>query len=262
MQDLVEIGVRDGRIRAYVGAAISDCPQKDYLCYGRAIYRYVKDNVKYAFDPSGVELLEHPYYILSASHIGDCDSMAVVLATMYEQIDLEARFVTVKGDPQFPNDFTHVYVEVNIPGHGWFGADATVPKTDFGWVPPQKFPRKYWPARRTREGSARDDRLTGVSSMDGLNDLNAINDWLTADQPSIPAPIGNPQLGDWLRATQPNIPAPIGNPQLGSIFGVTDPMQGALYGAIAGAVLAKLLLKKSITTGAIAGAAAGYFLTR
>jgi hypothetical protein len=162
MQRGVTHGKRAFNVRQLIGQIIAPCPAKDYYCYAKALYEYCRDQIKYTFDPVGVELIEAPERILFESKIADCDSIVVVLATLVEAIGLPARFVTVRADLQRPNEYSHVYLEVNIPGKGWVGADPTMPKKEFGWRPDPRFPATRWPASLDPEdadANATDDVL-------------------------------------------------------------------------------------------------------
>jgi hypothetical protein len=162
MQRGVTHGKRAFSVRQLIGQIIAPCATKDYYCYAKALYEYCRDRIKYTFDPVGVELIEAPERILFESRIADCDSIVVVLATLVEAIGLPARYVTIRADLQRPNEYSHVYLEINIPGKGWVGADPTMPKKQFGWRPDPRFPATRWPASldpEDAEANATDDIL-------------------------------------------------------------------------------------------------------
>lgn len=167
MQQMVELERRNTDIRPYIAQAIQGCSQKDYLCYAQAIWQWVKSNIKYVFDPHDVEMVERPLVILSKTRMGDCDSTATLLAAMYENIDLPARFVTVKADKSNPDEFSHVFTEVQVKGK-WYGADVTVPGKSFGWAPGPQYPRRVWPANPSRRSGYRDDELGSKPMVHGF----------------------------------------------------------------------------------------------
>jgi hypothetical protein len=170
LRSRVTTGKRDMRVRQIIGNIIENCPSKDHGCYAEALYVFARDKVRYAFDPVGVEYVEDPIRIATESRIADCDSIAAMLATFYEAIGLPSRFVTIKADPERPNEYSHVYLQVRIPRRGWVAADPTQPDKYFGWEPPQHFPRTYWPASNDAESEmeARDDQLE--TAMRGLGE--------------------------------------------------------------------------------------------
>lgn len=151
MQDLVNAGKRDNDIRALVGSILNPADgkrpvdSKDYYNYGRVLYEWVRDNILYAYDPHMVEYLEKPSIILK-NRIGDCDSMDILLCSMFEQVGLQSQFVTIKADASRPDEYTHVYTRVMIPKLGWVVADPIMPGKWFGWEPPFPNGRRYWAA--------------------------------------------------------------------------------------------------------------------
>jgi len=173
MQAQVETGKRDPRIRELAGKLIQGCPGKDYFCYAKAIADYCREEIKYAFDPVGVEYIEHPAWVLQ-NKIADCDSICVLLASLYENIGLASRFVTIKADPRQPNEYSHVYLQVAVPKHGWVSADCTMPTKPFGWSPPERFAKKYWPASKdSQEAYPEFDTMTGMGEgpIPGIEDF-------------------------------------------------------------------------------------------
>jgi hypothetical protein len=178
MQNEVTRAKRVYRLRKTIRQIIDSCPPKDYYCYAKKLYEFCRDQIKYAFDPNGVELIEHPEHVLE-SGLADCDSNVILLATMYEAIGLPARFVTVKGDPRHPEEYSHVYLQVKIPRHGWVGADPIMPDRQFGWEPDTSLPRKTWPASLDKvpgdgDESEQDDGTTGAKGMDDLGGLGGL----------------------------------------------------------------------------------------
>ncbi len=151
MQKLVNSGKRDNKIRELCGQILNPkngtrpCASKDYFCYAKALYEYVKTKILYAYDPNGVEYLEKAS-VVASNGIADCDSMDILLCSMFEHVGLQSQFVTIKADPNRPNEFTHVFTRVMIPKMGWVCADPIMPDKWFGWEPPFPNGRKYWAA--------------------------------------------------------------------------------------------------------------------
>jgi hypothetical protein len=158
MNKLIQFGKRDMRLRPIIGKIIGKCPQKDYYCYAKAIHDYWCYEIKYAYDPVDVELVEDAYNAIQAG-IADCDSKVIGFCSMCEQIGLPCRMVTVKSSV-FSSEFTHVYAEVFVKGK-WIASDCTMPKEGFGWAPPPDMPKKVWPVS---ESAARSDE-SGVDFM-------------------------------------------------------------------------------------------------
>jgi hypothetical protein len=163
MRDLVTQGKRDFRLRTKTGDVIRSCPNKDYLCFAQAVHQFCTHEVKYVFDPNGVELIEAPYKILE-SRIADCDSIVVLAAAMLESIGLPARFVTIKADPVRSSEWSHVFLQVKVPRNGWIDMDCTMPDKPFGWGPPAYYERKTWPASNDKGESHDTDEMAGMGT--------------------------------------------------------------------------------------------------
>lgn len=165
MAKLVTAHKRNFRVRELVGSLIAECPKKDYACYAKACFNYCRDRIQYAFDPSGVEMIENPDRILDAG-IADCDSICVLLASMFENLGFPSRFVTIKADPSRPEEYSHVYVQCRLPHRGWVSADATMPH-EFGWEPDKMYARTNWPASND-EPEVHDEPTLRVSGMGSI----------------------------------------------------------------------------------------------
>lgn len=152
MQKMCSAGKRSTDVRETVGKilfgkfeGIPECTPKDYRCYAESIYKFCRDHIKYAFDPTMVEWVEHPSVLLK-NRIGDCDSNVTLLCAMWENVGLDAQYVTIKADRDRPNEYSHVYARVKIPGVGWVTADPTMPKKNFGWEAEGNYTKRFWPA--------------------------------------------------------------------------------------------------------------------
>lgn len=145
MQKMVGGAKRDDNVRQVVGQAIQKCTPKDYFGYAKALYEWVRDNIKYAYDPHNCEYLESPRRVLK-NKIADCDSQDMLLCSMFEQVGLQSQFVTIKADPNRQDEYTHVYTRVMIPKVGWVVADPIMPDKWFGWEPPYPEGKRYWAA--------------------------------------------------------------------------------------------------------------------
>ncbi len=192
MRGLVNTGKRSIKVRQYCGEALNPpngdkAKSKDYFEYASRLYRKVRDGILYAYDPAGVEFCESADRLLETK-IGDCDSMDILLCSMFEAIGLQSQFVTIMADPSRPGEFTHVYTRVMIPKYGWIVADPIMPDKYFGWEPPYPQGKKYWNAS-SDSGSKVDTSDSvpfsgpdqpdlsgpfgiGVSGMNGLGDLS------------------------------------------------------------------------------------------
>ncbi|MBT4540900.1 transglutaminase domain-containing protein [Candidatus Woesearchaeota archaeon] len=109
------------------------------LCQAKAIYYFVRDNIKYISDP----VFPEDDYVETAPEVlytggSDCDGMAILLANLEAAIGLPTRFVFVPR---------HVYIWVYIEdapkkyfvdktdNYGWIRLDATCKQCEFGVIP-------------------------------------------------------------------------------------------------------------------------------
>ena len=162
MADMVTLGKREPKIRKLVGDLAFTCENKDYYCYAKAAHEFCRDQIRYSWDPSGVELIENPVRILE-TRVADCDSIVILMASICECAGMVCRFVTIKADLQRPDEFSHVFLEVKIPKHGWVGSDPTQPSREFSWEPGPEYERKTWPASNDAPENNEDDKMAGLS---------------------------------------------------------------------------------------------------
>lgn len=181
MQDAATVGKRNFEVRKIVGQLLQQCSNKDFLCYAQTIFQFCRDRIRYAFDPQGVELVEKPWKVLEAK-MADCDSIVPLLASMLESIGMQCRYVTIKADVSRPDDFSHVFLECLVPGHGWVPMDATMPDKPFGWGPDEHWPRKTWNASNDEPEDHGGDamlettkQVQGGSAMRGYAALGYLN---------------------------------------------------------------------------------------
>jgi hypothetical protein len=99
--------------------ASQSCPQ-GATCQAKALYYFVRDNIRYVHDPSR-EYIMSPHETLLGK-AGDCDDMAVLLVNLEKAIGQEVRYASA---PQ------HLYLEVRIKDR-WLPLDPTCKECDFG----------------------------------------------------------------------------------------------------------------------------------
>jgi len=146
---LINFGKRDMRLRPIIGKIIKPCAQKDYFCYAKKIHDYWTHEIKYAYDPVDVELIEDAFNSSNAG-IADCDSKCIGFCSFCEQIGLPCRLVTYKTSAT-SDEYLHVASQVKIPGKGWVTSDCTMPKHEFGWSPPESMPSRTWTVSKNGE---------------------------------------------------------------------------------------------------------------
>lgn len=134
MRALVARFKTDSRIRDAARSIVRGLPPKAYAREVDAVFRYVRDGIRYLRDIHGVETLQTPLATLE-TEAGDCDDKSTLLAAMLESIGHPTRFVAVGF--KAPGHYEHVYLKTRI-GQSWFALDPTVSTATVGWAPPRR----------------------------------------------------------------------------------------------------------------------------
>lgn len=129
---------------------VSPGPEKDYRAMAQAVLDFMKAHVKYELDPAGLEYVQTPHFTLLVAGSGDCDDSSTATAALAMALGFRAGFRTVKGDPNRPEQWSHVYPVIGIQnksgGTTWLTADSTQKKSYLGWDPPESklYAMKTW----------------------------------------------------------------------------------------------------------------------
>jgi Transglutaminase-like superfamily len=108
----------------------------------RAIYNFAH-SFYFVNDPVMKEALRPTRELLKLG-AGDCDDInGNVLPALLGTIGYETRLVTIAADPEMPESFSHVYVEVLVDGI-WYPLDAARPGVTMDSPAPSFFRRKWW----------------------------------------------------------------------------------------------------------------------
>jgi len=113
-------------------------PAKDRMGEVRALFDWVRRNVRYTRDIYQVELLHTARRMLELQ-AGDCDDMTIVLGAMLKATGHPVRLCLVGFRPQSVHAYSHIYPEVNVRGR-WIPIDATI-HYPMGWAPPAVWKR-------------------------------------------------------------------------------------------------------------------------
>jgi len=151
MKDLVlgSWGHRNPEVAMLAQQIVSDLPSKDYKAEAQALFDFMREHVRYRLDPAGLEYVSTPWHTLLVSGNEDCDGHAVAIAALAMSLGHRAAFRTVKGDPNRPEQWSHVYGVIGITQNGqteWLTADSTQKEAFLGWDPPEAklFGMKTW----------------------------------------------------------------------------------------------------------------------
>lgn len=147
-------GIRDCScylpIRNKAAGAAACAPRKNYLAQMKSVFDDFVKNWRYVFDIHGLETVtigpKAVYNIVMGNNggangnglgVGDCDCCTVAIGALAKSIGFPVRIATT-APPGMPGiNFTHVFAQVNIPGHGWVTVDPVLlPKAGFGAITP------------------------------------------------------------------------------------------------------------------------------
>jgi hypothetical protein len=145
MRKLVDQAVSDPSFIRFASDIVRSVPAFNDLAEASALYEWVKRNIRYTKDPVTKEKLYPPQELLKI-RAGDCDDISMLLGALGIAIGYPARLATISADPTQPNEFSHVYVELEVPpGSGyWLPLDAARLDSQFGVEPPMYFRKRVW----------------------------------------------------------------------------------------------------------------------
>ncbi len=108
------------------------------ICNAKALFYYVRDNIRYLPDPP-YEYIQSPDETLMGA--GDCEDQAILLAYLLKSVGIRSRLVLIPG---------HAYVEAWMPdaprkyqSDGWVAMDATCSSCGFGEVATPSVRKSY-----------------------------------------------------------------------------------------------------------------------
>jgi transglutaminase-like putative cysteine protease len=137
IQKLVHKSVQDPEMRKLALKITSQCPERDGECEARAVYNFVKDNVRYTGDVApikfpngdveGIDLYQSARRTLEFGG-GDCDDQSVLIATLLALNGITPRLRVMKESKS--DDWSHIFPLAGLPKNGpskWVALDTTLP---------------------------------------------------------------------------------------------------------------------------------------
>ena len=131
MARLIDEFKTDITIREKALSLVARLPPKNYHGEIRALFNYVKNNIRYVRDIAGVETVAWPTKTMEYKQ-GDCDDKVTLLGSLLESIGFKTRLVAI--GPRM-GLFTHVYLQVFNAGE-WISLETTEDVAP-GWEPPE-----------------------------------------------------------------------------------------------------------------------------
>jgi len=131
--DEIEDGIKDTRIHELVSRIMKEAnvASRDYEGESEAIFNWVRQNIRYTLDPTGIELFRKPVRTVELGQ-ADCDDMSILICALLGSIGhvLILRIIGVTSkQPE------HIYpVDLLPPDNPEFelALDATRPE-EIGW---------------------------------------------------------------------------------------------------------------------------------
>ncbi len=119
-------------IRKTAKRIITSSCEENELCYAKALFYFVRDNLYYIGDPPN-EFYENPFETMQTKG-ADCDGLAILLANLESSVGIPTRFAFIPG---------HVYIQVKVDSapkkykeaDDWISLDPSCSDCEFGEVP-------------------------------------------------------------------------------------------------------------------------------
>ena len=196
MRQLITQALRDPQFVRFAVDLVRNIPAYDESGEVFALFTWVQGHIRYTKDPVTVEKLYPPQELLKI-RAGDCDDIAMLLGALAIALGYPARLITVAANPNSPDEFSHVFTEVEVPaGSGnWVAVDAARPGSGFGLQPPVYYKRRAW---SLTDDSYQDlngcTRLRGLAGLgdDGFDWGSLVSQTLTETPAIISAAQGQP----------------------------------------------------------------------
>lgn len=136
--DEVWKGIQDPKIQQLASRIMEeyDVPARDWEGESRAVFEWVRTNIRYTRDPEGLELFRKPLRTVQLG-IADCDDMSILICALLGTIGhrLVLRVIGVTA-----NEPEHIYPLDLLPPDNptdYIALDATRPE-DMGWELPEE----------------------------------------------------------------------------------------------------------------------------
>lgn len=182
MRRLIDQALSDPQFVRFAVDLVRSVPAHDEMGEVSAIFAWVQQNIRYTKDPVTKEKLYPPQELLQV-RAGDCDDMAMLLGALVIADGYPARLITVGASPDSPDEFSHVYLEVEVPpGSGnWVALDGARPDAAFGLSPEAYYRKRAWSliddSYQDLNGCTRMSGLAGYAHLRGLGDDGSSFDW-------------------------------------------------------------------------------------
>jgi len=129
MSSIVNESLLDPYVREYTKQVVQYANPRNNLELATTINNFLSDHFQFIRDPSGIELLHTPRYMIEKIAKGylfqaDCDDFAILAASMAKAVGMPATFV-VYAFPQSKGEFAHVFT-ISKVSDKWYPYDRNV----------------------------------------------------------------------------------------------------------------------------------------
>lgn len=148
LQDVTYRSVQDPNMRKLALQITRSCPARDGDCEAKAIYGWMKKNIRYTGDigphklgrkgpVEGIDLFQGAARTAEFGG-GDCDDHSILGCTLALHNGLACKF-RVTSPSKKGNEYSHIYAMVGLPKNGpskWVALDTTLDHGRFGTEAP------------------------------------------------------------------------------------------------------------------------------
>jgi hypothetical protein len=163
MRQLIDEALRDPSFIRWATDVVRGVPAFDDAAEAEALYNWVRANIRFTKDPVNKEKLYPPTELLKI-RAGDCDDISMLMGATLMAVGYPARLMTVAASPGAPEQFSHVYVEGEVPAESgqWVPMDPARYDSQFGVAPPAFYRGRWWSLSDSSYGE-----VPGVSGLRG-----------------------------------------------------------------------------------------------
>ena len=168
MRHLIDEAVADQNFVNFAVRIVGTVPAYHDLGEAEVLYNWVKQNIRFTKDPVTKEKLYPPQQLLKIK-AGDCDDISMLLGAFLIALGYPARLITLAANTAQPSEFSHVYIEAEVPpgSTNWVPMDAARVDSQFGVAPPNYFRKRAW--------SLTDNSYQDLSGSKGPVHANVVN---------------------------------------------------------------------------------------
>lgn len=204
MRQLIDQAQSDPEFIRFAVDLVRDLPAHDEASEVSRIYEFVHSRIRYTKDPVTKEKLYPPIELLKIG-AGDCDDTSMLICALALALGYPARLITVSANGDAPNEFSHVYPEVELPaGSGnWLAMDVARPGAQLGLSPEVYFRKRAWSLTDNSHTDLNGcSRLSGYTRL-GQMDTSLISQALAETPQLIAVSEGNPTSSQFATTGSP-----------------------------------------------------------